>query len=149
MNMLSNLLLFLILAIMVGTSLVAWRLWRLGKNFLVTFVTPVAEGQPSPFAAAVDATSTIVARSVVAQAKTTLMGMSSGVARAEKGLQGDVAVDVLGQSPWGGLLSSFPLVRKTLRRNPQLLDLALGAISKMGPKGASPGDSGQSPKFQL
>src|SRR3990172_2756286 len=110
MNMLSNLLMFLILAIMVGTSLVAWRLWRLGKNFLVTFVTPVAEGQPSPFAAAVDATSTIVARSVVAQAKTTLMGMSSGVARAEKGLQGDVAVDVLYQSSWGGLLLLFPLV---------------------------------------
>lgn len=91
----------------------------------------------------VEAAGLIVARSIVAQAKASFMGMESGAKRQEAAIAGDIAEGVLNtQLPLAGaLLQSFPSLRKTLRRNPQLLDLAL---SKLGGLGAGAG-GGQSP----
>lgn len=118
------------------------------------FLTPAGEGQPSPAYHAIDAVAAILARAITAQVKTTLMGKSSGEARAEQAVMADIAEDTLDQKlPLAGaILNSFPRLRKSLRRNPALLDLALSQFSKMGTQsGVGNGSApvGQSPRFKL
>lgn len=125
--------------------------FRRVKASFEAFVTPPSEGQPSPLANATDAIAGQFGRAITASIKTTLMGYSSGIVRAEKGLQGDVAEDVARQTPLGGLLDSFPTVRRTLRKNPGLLDLALGLLANRGNGHATdPGaTTNYQPKFKL
>jgi len=72
-----------------------------------------------------------VARAVVARIKTSLMGSQSGQVRQEKAVEGAIAEDVARAAhPLAGtLLDAMPELRKTLRKNPHLLDFAL---SKLG-----------------
>jgi len=95
------------------------------------FCTPTAAGESSPLADVVSVGSDMVARSIVAQAKGTFMGLKSGEVRAERAVEGAIAEDVARSAhPLAGtLLDAMPELRKTLRKNPQLLDFAL---SKLG-----------------
>lgn len=95
-----------------------------------SFITPVKEGEPSPLAQVTSATADMIARSLVAQAKATFMGIESGQKRAEKAVAGDIAMDVAAQHPLGALLTSFPSLAKSIRRNPQLIDLAMNYLAK-------------------
>jgi len=104
------------------------------------FALPQAPGEPSALSKFVEASGDMVARSIVAQFKTTLLGMQSGAVRAEKAIAGDIAEDTLAASPLAAL-GAFPSVRKSLRRNPQLLDLAMQFLGPRlfgGNNGAAP-----------
>lgn len=138
MNILLTSILIVCGAILGILSLFAWRLMRL-QNVFRDFVTPVDEKTPSALAKTTDIMACMIARAIVAQAKTTLMGMQSGQVRAETA----IAENVLeGSNPAiGALLSSFPALKKTLRRNPALLDMAL---SRLMPKISTTVDNGGS-----
>ena len=154
-----NILLALILTILVVWSVVAVLVYRKITRVITQFVTPTSENQPSPFALLIDSVSSMFGRSIVAQAKSTLMGVQSGAKRAETAIAGDIAEGVIeSQSPMlGGLLNSFPALKKTLRRNPQLVDMAMQFMSAKGQSNqshsvssVSPGGNGHSTvKFKL
>jgi len=98
---------------------------------IVSFITPPDEKTPSQVANVVSTVSDSFARSIVAQAKATFMGKQSGVVRAEKGVDADIAEDTLAMvnPTLSAILTSFPALRKTLRKNPALIDLALEKLT--------------------
>jgi hypothetical protein len=147
----TNILLFAILFLLIlvcGVS--AYFLFKLSR-IIRAFIIPTGESEPSPLAKTIDAASIIVARSLVAQLKTTFMGKQSGEVRGEHAVQGDMALDVANQSPLGSILTAFPSLGKSMRRNPQLLDLAMGVASKYMGKVSTGGNGSSSsqPKFKL
>jgi len=94
------------------------------------FITPIGSDQPSPLASTVDVGCDMVARAVMARAKTTFMGQMSGEVRQEQAINGAIAEDAarLAHPLAGTILDNFPTVRKALRKNPQLLDFALSKL---------------------
>ena len=106
-----------------------------------TFVTPLPDGKPSPLANFTQILADMAGRSIVATAKAAFMGGESGTSRAVKAIAGDIAVDQMSNSPLGAILSSFPSLKKTLRKNPQLIDLALNAIKNKSFGGLIPSGS--------
>jgi len=149
--MLTNILLIaiiLILGLALACSLAVFN--RL-KQIITDFITPVEPDKPSQLANVTEVVAGMFGRAITAQIKTTLMGMESGASRALKAVEGDIALDRTSQSPLAGLLGSFPTLRKSIRRNPQLLDVALGVISDMASRKAGSGSngSGERTKFQL
>lgn len=126
---------------------------------MIGFVTSPGNNEPSPLARTVEAAGDMLARSLVAQAKGAFMGKQSGEARAETAIAGDIAEDLINaRSPMiGALLNSFPTLKKTIRRNPQLLDLALSKLAGAqgsgsqgsGAQGSSPGNNGHSSPLQM
>ena len=127
------------------------------KASFLDFVTPETPGQPSQLAKAIDAASVMAGRAVVAQAKSSLMGLQSGETRGKAAVEGDVAEGQLSMAApaLGGLLNSFPILKKSLRQNPGLLDYALPFLTEKFGNRAGPapsngnGSSGSSPKFNL
>ncbi len=157
----TNILLALILVLFCGSiGALAYLLLRVLAKFrqleeeVRSFVSAPDEKTPSPLAQTIDMAGQVVGRAVVAQFKTTMMGIESGNTRAEKAIAADIAEDVAKQSPIGGLLDSFPALKKTLRRNPALLDFALSKLGSLNAAGAgnmparSNGSSSQT-KFNL
>ena len=106
------------------------------------FLTPESEGKPSPLAITVSNISLVFARAITAQVKTTLMGLESGNSRAEKAVQGDLALDIAKQTGIGALLTQFPTVAKHIRKNPGLVDAALEMFSKMQTRQPDAGSNG-------
>jgi len=100
------------------------------------FVRPKGPEEASPLANCVDVGADMVARAVMARAKTTFMGQQSGQVRQEKAVDGAIAEDLARAAhPLAGtLLDAMPELRKTLRRNPGLLDFALSKLGAMGEK---------------
>jgi len=137
-----NIILILILASILALSVIFFLIFRKIRdvqNVFTQFITPADEKTPSALAKTAEIFSDMMARSVMAQAKSFLMGLQSGQKRAEAAIQGDIAQDLAGQggNPLGAVLSSFPAVKKTLRRNPQLMDLALSYLAnKVGTSGS-------------
>lgn len=151
--MVTNILLGAVLLTLVGSIIALRVLFRRFQSFIITFVTPKKKGELSPLYQTCDALAAIIARAVVAQAKTTLMGLESGMVRGEKAIQGDLALDVASQNPLvGAILSKFPRLSKSLRRNPALLDYLAPMVGNFMPKSGSgngsPVSSG-TPKFRL
>jgi len=104
------------------------------------FVTPKGPEEASPLASVVDIAADMVARAVTARIKTSLMGSQSGQVRQEKAVDGAIAEDLARAAhPLAGtLLDAMPELRKTLRKNPGLLDFALaklGAMQQKQPQG--------------
>lgn len=101
-----------------------------------TFITPKGPDEASPLALTVDIGADMVARAVMARAKTTFLGQQSGAVRQEKAVEGAIAEDMAraAHPMVGPLLDQMPELRKTLRRNPALLDFAL---SKLATKAAA------------
>lgn len=97
------------------------------------FVTPKGPNEASPLASVVDVGADMVARAVTARIKTSLMGSQSGQVRQEKAVEGAIAEDVARAAhPLAGtLLDAMPELRKTLRKNPALLDFALAKLGAM------------------
>jgi len=149
--MLTNILLTALLLLIIGFAASGVILVRRLRDVVIDFITPAAENQPSHLANTINVMAGLFAQAVAAQLKATFMGIQSGQSRAEKGLQGDIALDLLSQSPIGPLLTSFPSVVKTIKRNPGLLDMAMGLLSsRLGGGGVNPsGNNGNAPKFRL
>ncbi len=143
-----NILLTLILVFMVAICITGMLMYRRLRRTVTEFVTPISDDQPSPLAMTIDSVASMIARANVAQAKATFMGMGSGAARAEKGLQGDIALDVAAQEGGlVGLLANFPTVRKSIKRNPALLDVAMNILANSG---ANRGNTASAkPRFNL
>ena len=102
------------------------------RNF-VDFITPAKENEPSQFAELISRISDTFARSIMAQAKAILMGKASGEARGEAANEAEVGQALLAQSNplLAGLAGMLPpKIRKTLLRNPQLIDAALARFGK-------------------
>jgi len=100
------------------------------------FVTPKGPEEASPLANVVDVAADMVARAVTARIKTSLMGSQSGQVRQEKAVDGAIAEDLARAAhPLAGtLLDAMPELRKTLRKNPGLLDFALSKLGAMQAK---------------
>lgn len=153
--MLLNIVLLVFLGLILsGIGVIAfvfYRKYRYIEQVILGFITPESEGKPSPLATSLDVVAQMFARAITAQIKTTLMGLESGLVRGEKAVQGDIAVDLAGQTPLAGLLGAFPTLKKSLRRNPGLLDMALPVLASLAGKATSPGGNGSSgsPKFKL
>ena len=107
------------------------------------FVTPKGPDQASPLANVVDVAADMVARAVTARIKTSLMGEKSGQVRQEKAVDGAIAEDLARAAhPLAGtLLDAMPELRKTLRKNPGLLDFALSKLGAMQAKTDNPNQS--------
>lgn len=130
--------------------LIVRRKVREVENAFRAFVSAPDSQTPSPLAQSVDAAAQLAGRAVIAQFKTTLMGMNSGAVRAEQAAGRQAALD---KFPWLGILNQMsPALTKTLARNPQLLNLA-GSLLAKGGNGASPVSTPASrtsaPKFDL
>lgn len=102
----------------------------------IKFISPVDEKTPSQFASLVSTIADSLARSIMAQAKATFMGLKSGVARGESAIEADVAEAALQASNPGiaAILDAVPGLKKTLRRNPGLIDVVMskfGGASKV------------------
>lgn len=123
------------------------------SHAVVDFITPQSEGQPSKLALVGERFGDMVARSLTAQIKSTFMGKQSGDVRALKAVEGDIAVDMANNSSLGGILQAFPTLSKSLRRNPQLFDLAMGVLSSkfkgVGGNGGNSKVTSSSPKFNF
>jgi hypothetical protein len=115
------------------------------KRQITSFITPESDGKPSPLANSIEAISEIFGRSITAQIKTSLMGVESGLIRGEKAVNKAIADDSLRMANplIAGLLDSFPSVKKTLSKNPALLDIAISQLSKRMPSIGSPGNNHQ------
>lgn len=141
----------ILVVLLVSFGLTAFYIRR-AYRALLGFLTPQEDGKPSPVAVVADAFCSMLARAVVMQAKATFMGVQSGAARAEKAIQADIAEDMVNQSNpmLGAALASFPALRKTLRRNPGLVDIALQYLaSRQGVPGGNHSKETASPKFKL
>lgn len=103
------------------------------QTTLRAFITPTGPEEASPLASVVDVGADMVARACVARIKTSLMGSQSGQVRQEKAVEGAIAEDMVRAAhPLAGtLLDAMPELRKTLKKNPQLLDFALSKLSNM------------------
>lgn len=103
------------------------------QSTLREFVTPKGPDEASPLANVVDVGADMVARAVTARIKTSLMGGQSGQVRQEKAVEGAIAEDMVrGAHPLAStLLDAMPELRKTLRKNPALLDFALSKLGAM------------------
>jgi len=107
------------------------------SDILVAYVSPVSESVPSPLATTVETGADMLARAIMARAKMTFAGLSSGVVRGEAAVNADISEDVARMNPVvDGLLDSFPALKKTLRKNPALFDFA---ISKLAERFGAPG----------
>jgi len=103
------------------------------QSTIRVFVTPKGPEEASPLASVVDVGADMVARAVTARIKTSLMGSQSGQVRQEKAVDGAIAEDMARAAhPLAGtLLDAMPELRKTLRKNPGLLDFALSKLGAM------------------
>lgn len=145
-------------------AIIAFSLFKIRQKYqagvekyqdIINFITPKVPGEPSDFSGLVSQISDMFARSLVAQAKAAFMGKQSGENRAQTAIDADIAMDgVSAVNPAiGAVLNSFPALRKTLRRNPALIDLALSRLTKNSPavQGGAPAMPGgdHQVKFKL
>jgi hypothetical protein len=93
---------------------------------IIGFVSPPAEGQPSPLAVTGKAIADQIGASIVNHLKAYLANKESLAVRQANAVEGDLALDIASQNQLLNVaLASFPNLRKTLRKNPALLGLAL------------------------
>lgn len=103
---------------------------------IVDFVTPLSNGQPSQLAVVSEALAEMVGRAIVASLRGFLLGQKSIEARQANAEAGEAMT----ASPLGGIVNMLPVsLKKSLIKNPQLLDLAMGYLSKTGAGGGNGG----------
>jgi len=143
--------LLLVNVLTLGVILLAIFKLRAIKDQVKAFITPVSPDSPSEFAKLTDSISIVFSRAMAAQVKTTLMGIQSGQVRAQKAVEGDIAEGIAESTPIGAALTSIPAVRKALRRNPGLIDIAMRVLSGGIPGQGKTGDNGskEQARFKL
>lgn len=151
--MVTNILLsLLLLSVVTSVALAVIFVLRI-KQMLLDFIVPVEDGKPSALATACEAVASMIGRAVTAQIKATLMGMQSGDKRQVAAVEGAIAQDQAGQMGFGSLLQSFPILGKSIKKNPQLMDIAMQILAqRLAPKSSAPAGSNghaDSPSFNL
>jgi len=141
-------------------AVIAYAFIKISRVYrtIIEFITPPAPGEPSALAQTASNISDMVARALIAQVKGYLMGLQSGTVRAENAEALDTALSVAGQAnPLIGAVANIPGVKKLLRKNPGLLDLAIqqflksrGPSSVPGPgPGPGPGSNHHQTTFKI
>lgn len=145
------------LFLMFSFLLVVW-FWYLYRRFLkfkaeiVEFVTSPDEKTPSKFAILVDTMSARAGYAIAMQIKTSLMGKTSGVSKAENAVEQAIVEDnVASHNPLAGaLLSSFPRLGRLIKRHPEYIDLAMPFLNNVAQSRGNGGAvSASQPKFKL
>jgi hypothetical protein len=135
-NILLTLILLSILSGLLFVAVICMKIRGVFNEFR-QFISAPDEKTPSPLAQLVSAMSDIAARSIVARIKATFMGKQSGAVRAEGAVDEAIAQDqVNGMNPLlGSVLDSFPTLKKSLLKNPALIDFALSKFGNLGGTG--------------
>lgn len=145
----TNILLAGVLIILIGCIVAIWSIYGRILTTVATWTTQPDEKTPSPLGNFIDTIAQMFARALVALVKTTQMGELSGMVRAEKAVNSAIAEDLAGQQPvLSAVLQQFPALKKTLRRNPQLMDMAIQSLAKIAP-GSGSGNNSKGPQFRL
>jgi hypothetical protein len=110
---------------------------------LRAYFEPRGDNEPSEFASLVDGITEKFAQRLLLGFKGSVMGMQSVDSKNVARLEADVAQDtVTQQNPALGMfLQQYPSVANRLSKNPQLLPLIQGLMSRMGSAGRSSGNS--------
>lgn len=106
--------------------------------------TPKGEGLPSPAAEVVNQIAESAGQALFRQVKTSFGANKSAEVRAGKAIDADIAEGMLQATNPGlaTILDSIPGLKKTLRRNPALIDLAMEKLAgKFGGGAAPQGDA--------
>ena len=123
-----------------GSIIVAFLIIRSVSREFREFITPQAENTPSRIAMVFQSISEMFGRSMVASLKGFMMGAKSGEVRQANAETGEA----IGASPIGALVDMLPKsVKRSLIKNPQLLDMAMGFMAKQGHPGSGLPGSGQ------
>lgn len=78
------------------------------------------------------------------------MASQSAAVRAEKAIEGDIAEGLAAQNPIVAMaMQAFPKLGKTLRRNPELVDVVLAKLASKVSVAPGNGATSASPKFKL
>ena len=139
----NNILLAICLAVLVAQLailVVVFAKISVFSREIASFLSPAGETVPSPAGLVWSA----MCKQLVLEFKTTMMGLMSVQARAEKRLEGEVVQQELSaNSPLLGVaLQAFPSLRKMFLRNPSLVDYALSHIAKIGTTAGPSGSNG-------
>jgi len=115
------------------------------------FVTAPDEKTPSPLAQFVSTIADMIARSMMAQIRTTFAGIAGGTARAEDAIGADIAQAALTQANpiLAGLLNTVPQARRMLKKHPELIDAIVARFGGGGNHSTPVITSGESPKFKF
>lgn len=148
----SILLTAILLVLLVFLALSFYILLKIRAKYreIVDFVTPSGNNQPSQLAVVSEALSEMIGRAIVASLRGFLLGQKSIETRQANAAAGEE----ISASPIGSIVNMLPIsLKKSLIKNPQLLDIAMGYLSRSGGSGGNgrPGGSGPSsqPKFNL
>lgn len=143
----------LIVLLAVNTLFLAYfvRQFIVSRRIFRDFITSPGENEASPFAELISTVSDVFSRSMAATAKATFMGKQSGDSRAEAAVEADIAEDLLAaKNPLlAAALQSFPTLKKSLRRNPQLVDIAVKKLLGQTAEGPVPGNGNGPVQFEF
>ena len=116
---------------MVFLTLLFYILLKIRAKYreIVDFITPSGENKTSQLALVSEALSEMIGRAIVASLRGFLLGQKSIEVRQENAAAGEN----ISASPVGSIINMLPnSLKKSLIKNPQLLDLAMGFLSKGG-----------------
>lgn len=153
--MITDILLVMILLVLAASIVSMVLIARRVKQTILDFIVPREQGKPSDLAITAEVLASMIGRAVTAQIKTTLMGMQSGENRGQASINGAIAQDRANQMGFGNLLQSFPVLSRTIKKNPSLMDFAMNVLAQRmaGTSGNHPsngsGPEAESPKFNL
>lgn len=111
------------------------------------FVRPTGDDGASALARVVTGYLEVFAGKISASIKSTFMGIQSGVNRGEESV--DLAVMQDSSPVLGAIMSSFPALRKVLRRNPNLAGYALDKVLSMAGKTGQDKSNGHEDKQSI
>lgn len=126
-------------------------------RFIITgFFTPASDNQPSPAGLILTGLTKQFSSALVDQIKVTLMGVNSGIVRAEKAATGEIATGLLSvlaqKHPLIAALASLGSVQKAIKRYPQpsmnILASFLGPAKNNG-NNSSEAESSDQGKFEF
>jgi len=122
-----------------------WRRTSQISKEIRCFLSPAAKDEPSPAALLIDNISSRVGSVVAAELRASLMGKLSGDSRLAKGIEADIAQDIMTQqSPLlAGLAGVFPTLGKRLSKNPAIVQAIMPIVQNMLAKNNGNGHSQQ------
>jgi hypothetical protein len=132
------LLTFLLVFTVINTAIIVFFLLNVRKTYreVMKFVSPGPENAPSQLAVLIDTIAHSSGQAIAMEVKTTLMGKASGLARSENAAVGEIVEDQLAAHvPLASLLlNALPgKLKKTIMRNPDLIQSILSKIGTPGP----------------
>jgi hypothetical protein len=104
------------------------------------FLTPTEKDKPSPVALVWESACSMLSRALMAGLRMTFLNKASADSRAASAIDSAIIQDSTDAANpiAGAILNRFPSLKKTLTRNPGLLDMAISRLGLFGSKG-SPG----------